>query len=63
VQGADDPHVTPENLRVVEAALKRAGVPYETLIFADDLTRRQEARESALAVSAADRVFGAAFAE
>jgi dipeptidyl aminopeptidase/acylaminoacyl peptidase len=36
VQGANDPNVTPENLRVVEAALKRAQVPYETLVFADE---------------------------
>ena len=36
VQGANDPNVTPENLRVVEAALKRAHVPYETLVFADE---------------------------
>jgi prolyl oligopeptidase family protein len=35
VQGANDPNVTPENLHVVEAALKRVGVPYETLAFAD----------------------------
>lgn len=36
VQGANDPNVTPENLRVVEAALQRAGIPYETLVFADE---------------------------
>ncbi len=36
VQGANDPNVTPENVRVVEAALKRAGVPYEALVFADE---------------------------
>ena len=36
VQGANDPNVTPENLHVVEAALKRAQVPYETLVFADE---------------------------
>jgi dipeptidyl aminopeptidase/acylaminoacyl peptidase len=30
VQGANDPNVTPENVRLVEEALKRAGVPYET---------------------------------
>jgi dipeptidyl aminopeptidase/acylaminoacyl peptidase len=36
VQGANDPNVTPENLRVVEAALTRMGVPYETLVFADE---------------------------
>ena len=36
VHGAHDPNVTPENVRVVEAALKRAGVPYETLVFADE---------------------------
>lgn len=36
VQGANDPNVTPENLRVVEAALQRAGIAYETLVFADE---------------------------
>jgi dipeptidyl aminopeptidase/acylaminoacyl peptidase len=36
VQGANDPNVTPENVRVVEAALKRAGVSYETMVFADE---------------------------
>ena len=36
VQGANDPNVTPENVRVVEAALKRAGIAYETLIFGDE---------------------------
>ncbi len=36
VQGANDPNVTPENLRVVEAALQAAGVAYETLVFADE---------------------------
>ena len=36
MQGANDPNVTPENVRLVEAALKRAGVPYETLVFTDE---------------------------
>jgi dipeptidyl aminopeptidase/acylaminoacyl peptidase len=36
VQGANDPNVTPANLRVVEAALQAAGVAYETLVFADE---------------------------
>lgn len=36
VQGANDPNVTPENVRLVEEALKRAHVPYETLVFADE---------------------------
>jgi dipeptidyl aminopeptidase/acylaminoacyl peptidase len=36
VQGANDPNVTPENLRVVEGALRSAGVVYETLVFADE---------------------------
>jgi dipeptidyl aminopeptidase/acylaminoacyl peptidase len=36
VQGANDPNVTPDNLRVVEAALARAGIAYETLVFADE---------------------------
>jgi dipeptidyl aminopeptidase/acylaminoacyl peptidase len=36
VQGANDPNVTPENLRVVEGALQSAGIAYETLVFADE---------------------------
>ena len=36
VQGANDPNVTPENLHVVEEALTRAGIPYETLVFPDE---------------------------
>jgi dipeptidyl aminopeptidase/acylaminoacyl peptidase len=36
VQGANDPNVTPENVRVVEEALRRAHVPFETLVFADE---------------------------
>jgi dipeptidyl aminopeptidase/acylaminoacyl peptidase len=36
VQGANDPNVTPENLRVVEGALQSAGIAYERLVFADE---------------------------
>jgi len=36
VQGAQDPNVTPENVRVVTGALEKAGVPYELLTFADE---------------------------
>ncbi len=36
VQGANDPNVTPENVRVVEAALRRTGIAFETLVFADE---------------------------
>ncbi len=36
VHGANDPNVTPENLHVVEEALTRAGIPYETLVFPDE---------------------------
>lgn len=36
VQGANDPNVTPQNLHVVEAALERAGIPYEALVFPDE---------------------------
>jgi dipeptidyl aminopeptidase/acylaminoacyl peptidase len=35
-QGANDPNVTPGNVRVAEGALKRAQVPFETLMFADE---------------------------
>jgi dipeptidyl aminopeptidase/acylaminoacyl peptidase len=36
VQGAQDPNVTPENVRQVTARLDAAGVPYELLEFADE---------------------------
>jgi dipeptidyl aminopeptidase/acylaminoacyl peptidase len=36
VQGAQDPNVTPENVRAVREALDRAGVPYEVLVFEDE---------------------------
>ena len=36
VQGAQDPNVTPANVQAVESALQTAGIPYETLIFADE---------------------------
>jgi dienelactone hydrolase/Tol biopolymer transport system component len=36
VQGATDPNVTPENVRVVRAALEAAGIEYELLTFDDE---------------------------
>jgi dipeptidyl aminopeptidase/acylaminoacyl peptidase len=36
VQGLQDPNVTPENVRVVRAALDQAGVEYELLVFEDE---------------------------
>jgi dipeptidyl aminopeptidase/acylaminoacyl peptidase len=36
VQGLQDPNVTPENVRVVRAALDRAGVDYAVLAFEDE---------------------------
>lgn len=36
VQGLQDPNVTPENVRVVSAALHQAGVEYELLAFDDE---------------------------
>lgn len=36
VQGMQDPNVAPENVRAVEVALKRAGISYELLQFADE---------------------------
>jgi dipeptidyl aminopeptidase/acylaminoacyl peptidase len=36
VQGAQDPNVTPENVRVVLPALTKAGIPYELLTFEDE---------------------------
>jgi len=36
VQGANDPNVTPENVRVIQAALNDAGVEYGVLTFEDE---------------------------
>jgi dipeptidyl aminopeptidase/acylaminoacyl peptidase len=36
VQGMNDPNVTPRNLYEVETALKKSGIPYETLLFDDE---------------------------
>jgi dipeptidyl aminopeptidase/acylaminoacyl peptidase len=36
VQGLQDPNVSPENVRVVRAALEQAGVKYELLAFEDE---------------------------
>jgi dipeptidyl aminopeptidase/acylaminoacyl peptidase len=36
VQGLRDPNVTPENVRVVQAALQEAGIEYQLLTFEDE---------------------------
>ncbi|HEX5501942.1 MAG TPA: prolyl oligopeptidase family serine peptidase, partial [Thermomicrobiales bacterium] len=36
IQGGQDPNVTPENVRAVEAALRATGVPYDLLVFPDE---------------------------
>ncbi len=36
VQGAQDPNVTPENMRAVVQALERHRIPYELLVFEDE---------------------------
>jgi dipeptidyl aminopeptidase/acylaminoacyl peptidase len=36
VQGMQDPNVTPENVRTVEEALKREGIEFDLLAFADE---------------------------
>ena len=36
VQGEQDPNVTPENVRLVRAALEKAGIAYELLTFPDE---------------------------
>ena len=36
VQGAQDPNVTPENVRIVRDKLDGAGIPYELLVFEDE---------------------------
>ena len=36
IQGAQDPNVTPENVRQVVKALDAHGIPYELLVFPDE---------------------------
>jgi len=36
VQGAQDPNVTPENVRQVQARLEAHQIPYELLVFEDE---------------------------
>ena len=36
VQGMQDPNVTPQNVDSVITALRKAGIPYELLIFEDE---------------------------
>jgi dipeptidyl aminopeptidase/acylaminoacyl peptidase len=36
VQGAQDPNVTPENVRAVVVELQKTGIPYELLTFEDE---------------------------
>jgi dipeptidyl aminopeptidase/acylaminoacyl peptidase len=62
VQGANDPNVTPENVRVVEAALERAGVPYETLVFPDEGHGIRKPRNLRVLYTRLIDFFGAAFA-
>ena len=62
VQGANDPNVTPENLRVVEGALQSAGVAYETLVFADEGHGVRKPRNLRVLYSRLIDFFNAAFA-
>jgi dipeptidyl aminopeptidase/acylaminoacyl peptidase len=62
VQGANDPNVTPENVRVVEEALRRAHVPYETLMFADEGHGVRKPENLRVLYARLIDFFGAAFA-
>lgn len=62
VQGANDPNVTPENVRVVEQALRQAAIPYETLIFADEGHGIRKPKNLKILYARLIEFFGAAFA-
>jgi dipeptidyl aminopeptidase/acylaminoacyl peptidase len=62
VQGANDPNVTPANLRVVEGALQSAGVAYETLVFADEGHGMRKPKNLRVLYSRLIDFFAAAFA-
>jgi len=62
VQGMNDPNVTPENLHQVEAALKAAAIPYETLLFDDEGHGIRKPRNLRLLYARLIAFFAAAFA-
>jgi dipeptidyl aminopeptidase/acylaminoacyl peptidase len=51
VQGMQDPNVTPENVKQVEAALKKNGIDYELMTFADEghgIARKENEKKLAI---------------
>jgi dipeptidyl aminopeptidase/acylaminoacyl peptidase len=62
VQGMNDPNVTPENLHQVEAALKAAAIPYETLLFEDEGHGIRKPKNLRILYSRLIAFFAAAFA-
>jgi dipeptidyl aminopeptidase/acylaminoacyl peptidase len=63
VQGMNDPNVTPDNLHAVEAALKSAGVPYETLLFDDEGHGIRKPRNQRVLYERLIDFFGRSFAQ
>ncbi len=62
VQGAQDPNVTPENVRVVERALRQARIRYEVLTFADEGHGIYKPKNLRVLYSRLGEFFSAAFA-
>jgi dipeptidyl aminopeptidase/acylaminoacyl peptidase len=62
VQGMQDPNVSPENVRTVQAALDGAGIPYDLLAFADEGHGILRPRNRKVLYRRLAEFFGAAFA-
>lgn len=63
VQGMRDPNVSPEAVRVVEIALRAAGVPYEVLAFEDEGHGIGKPANQRVLYPRLAQFFGAAFGE
>jgi dipeptidyl aminopeptidase/acylaminoacyl peptidase len=63
IQGMQDPNVTPENVRVVKAALDEEGIEYELLTFEDEGHGIHKPRNHRILYPRLVEFFGAAFAE
>jgi len=61
VQGLQDPNVTPKNVRVVQAALGAAAVPYELLAFEDEGHGIQRPKNIKILCERLVQFFGGAF--
>jgi dipeptidyl aminopeptidase/acylaminoacyl peptidase len=62
VQGMQDPNVSPQQVKVMEQALRQAGVPYDVLAFADEGHGIHKPRNLQVLYTRLAQFFGDAFA-